>query len=371
MGIHRFEDDCLDIIWAGIQVLDPGRADTLVREMATVHALSALSPRSDADKVRAGVYALRDVADILGHSPTISEYRKCRAELPELRLPPDGTLRRWLGGGWNDCLARALLDAVTDGDLALQPVALNQRFEDEEVLGALRACKDELAYLPSLTQYLQWARRPDVRERPGRRPLSYQVFERFGGFPEACVAAGLVPAGGARVAANGRVIPSLYRYQDEDLTNALVTVAAVVEGSPSRRQYRHQRRLMIEAGRQRGENVTLPTAEVIVSRFRTWNKALIAAGLEPLADSGQPHLGERPPRYSEAEKLEWIRRAWVDVGEPFTGGAYSRWRRKEMAVTGLSIPCLPVLERTFGSWSRARELAIPEHPSDNRALDEQ
>jgi hypothetical protein len=366
MNRHRFNNILLDVVWAAILVLDVGLQHMLLRELATVHAQSALSPRSDSDKVRAAVYALRDVADILGHSPTIREYRMCRDAFAEFRLPPDGTIRRWLGANWQGCLARALLEAVTDGDEALRPIGLNQRFEDEEVLAALRACMDELGYLPSLTQYLQWARRPDVRERPGRRPMSYKVFERFGGFPDASVAAGLVPAGGARVAANGRVIPSLYRYRDEDVTNALVTVAAVLNGSPSRRQYRRQRRLMIEASRQRGDNTTLPTAEVIVCRFRTWNNALIAAGLAPLADSRQPHLGERPPRYSEAEKLEWVRRAWVEMGEPFTGGAYSRWRKKEMAATGLSIPCLPVLERTFGSWSRARQLAIPENPGEKR-----
>jgi Homing endonuclease associated repeat len=189
------------------------------------------------------------------------------------------------------------------------------------------------------------------------------VFERFGGFPDACVTAGLIAPGGARVASNGRVIPSLYRYEDADLTNALLSAAAVLNGSPSRRQYKRQRRLMIDTSRARGESVTLPTAEVIVSRYSTWNNALVAAGLEPLADSRSPHLGERPPRYSEAEKLEWIRQAWVELGEPFTGWAFMRWRKKKQRDSGVSIPCLGVIERTFGSWTLARELAIPDDSS--------
>jgi hypothetical protein len=61
-----------------------------------------------------------------------------------LGLPPDGNLRRWLGGSWNDGLTRALLDAVTDGDSAMRPIGLNQRFEDGEVMSALRECADEL-----------------------------------------------------------------------------------------------------------------------------------------------------------------------------------------------------------------------------------
>jgi hypothetical protein len=359
---HRFGNVELDFIWAGIETLDPGLQHALLRELATLHAQSALSPRSDADKVRAAVVALREVAEILGHSPTIREYRKCQAALPELGLPPDGSIRRWLGGSWNDCLTRALLDAVTDGDSALRPVGLNQRFEDSEVLSALRECAEELGYPPSLGEYLQWARRPDVRARPGRRPLTYTVFERLGGFPDACVAAGLVPAGGARVASNGRVLPILWRYPTEELTDALVMVSALIDGSPSQREYREQRRLTIRSARERGEHMTLPTSEVIVNRYGTWNKALVAAGLEPLVDSRHPHLGEKSPRYTETEKLEWVRKAWVEVGEPFTGWAFRSWRKKQRSATGVPIPCLAVIERTFGGWARARDLAIAGYP---------
>jgi hypothetical protein len=144
---HRFNDMRLDFIWAGIETLDTALQHALLHELATVHARSALSPRSDADKVRAGVFKLRDVAEILGHSPTIHEYEKCRAAIPELDLPANGTVRRWLGGNWNACLARALLDTVTDGDEALRPIGLNQRFEDGEILDAVRECASARASL--------------------------------------------------------------------------------------------------------------------------------------------------------------------------------------------------------------------------------
>jgi len=47
--------------------------------------------------------------------------------------------------------------------------------------------------IPTLHQYLAWARRPEVKARPGRRPASQAPFVRaFGGFIEALQASGVV-----------------------------------------------------------------------------------------------------------------------------------------------------------------------------------
>jgi len=114
--IPRFSDERLEIVWAAIQTLDPGRLHVVLRELATVYAAAHAQPgRSPLERVRAAVQALHDAASVLGRSPTVPEYRSLRAELPELELPPDGSIRRWLGGGWNACLKRALLSTVTDG----------------------------------------------------------------------------------------------------------------------------------------------------------------------------------------------------------------------------------------------------------------
>jgi hypothetical protein len=177
------------MVWVAIERLDAGPQFEVLRELATLHAQSVESPRTAADKVRAAVNALRDVAEVLGHSPSVKDYRSVRDGSPELKLPPDGTVRRWLGADWNGCLKQALLDAVSDRDFAARAIGLSDRFDDDEVLAALRECASELGHPPTVIEYFGWARRPDVRDRPGQRPLSFGPLERFGGLRTALVAA--------------------------------------------------------------------------------------------------------------------------------------------------------------------------------------
>jgi hypothetical protein len=206
------------MVWAAIETLDPGLQHEVLRELATLHAASADNPRGLADKVRAAVVALRQAADVLGHSPSIAEYRAVRDAQPELSLPAEPNVRRWLGGGWNDCLTRALLDTVADTDSPSRPIGLTDRFDDDEVLAALRECAADLGHAPTQTEYLAWARRPDVRERPGRRPRSYEPFERFGGggypasgsrLPPGCGWSGWVGGGSAGVSGHVGGVPRL------------------------------------------------------------------------------------------------------------------------------------------------------------------
>lgn len=356
---RRFQDGRSELVWAAIETLPPGVQHELLRELATLFALSARNPRTEADKVRAAVCDLHEVAEILGRTGSLKEYRAIRARLPELGLRPDGTIRRWLAGSWNECLKRALLDTVTDGDFVARHVGVNDRFEDEEILQALRECSSELGYAPAMTEYLRWARRPDVRERPGRRPLSYKPFERFGGIGKALVAAGVISKNGGRYAANGRVIPSGYRYDDQDIIDALLMVARRLGRSPRPSEYERERQRIYAELLANGEIRTLPTVDVIRKRYGFWNAALAKAGLAELEHSGEPHLGLRRPSYSEAEKLEWIRRAWAELGEPFTATSYKRWRLKEIAKTDAAVPSLAILERTFGGWKHARARALP------------
>jgi hypothetical protein len=72
--------------------------------------------------------------------------------LPELELPPDGTIRRWLGAASNGCQRRALLETVSDTDLAARQIGVNDAYEDEEVFVAVRAFADELDHAPSVTR---------------------------------------------------------------------------------------------------------------------------------------------------------------------------------------------------------------------------
>src|SRR5207245_2003879 len=103
------------------------------------------------------------------------------------------------------------------------------------------------------TEYLAWApHRPDVCERPGRRPRSYKPLERFGGMRHALVAAGIIEQTGARYAASGRVLPLFFRYDESEILNALVTVARDLGHSPRTVEYERVRQRLNKAARQTG-----------------------------------------------------------------------------------------------------------------------
>jgi Homing endonuclease associated repeat len=357
---RRFRDPRSEVVWAGVETLDPSAQHEFLRELATRHASSLSDPHSLTDRIRAGVVALHEVADILGHSPSVKEYRRVREALPELALPAESNIRRWLAGEWNECLARALLDTVLDTDAPSRPVGLNERFDDDEVLAALRQCTDDLGHAPSMTEYLAWAHQPDVLERPGRRPRSYKPLERFGGMRSALAAAGVIGEGEVRYAVSGRVLPLRFAYSDSEITDALVKVADRISGSPRPADYERIREELNEALRADGELATLPNVDTIRKRHGSWNAALLKAGLDPVTNPSRPHLGQPLRLYSEEEKLVWLRRAWAELGEPFTATAYKSWRTRARENGEPDIPSLPTIARTFGGWKRASELVRPD-----------
>ena len=218
----RFDHEGCNMVWAAIETLDPGLQYEILRELATIFAAASTQPGKNRDKVRRAVFALHDASDVLGHAPSLPEYRRLRGTLPELELPQDSNIRKWLGGGWNRCLTRAGLDAVSDGDFASHPVGLTDRFDDEEVLAAVRECTGDLGHAPASTEYFPWARSPEVMARPGRRPLPYRPFERLGGFRAALVKAGVIGPDEARYASNGRVIPASYAYEEREMRDGSV-----------------------------------------------------------------------------------------------------------------------------------------------------
>ena len=216
-----------EIVWRAIEVLDVGCQFEILRELATNFAASGRVNHGSARNARAAVVALREAADVLGHSPSVKEYRSLRRELPELELPADGNVRRWLGGGWNDCLQRALLDAVTDGDFASRPIGLTYRFSDEEVFAAVRECWTDLGHVPTANEYGQWARRPEIIDRPGRRPRGYRNFKRLGGFRKVLFKAGVISEDESRLAADGRALPVRFSYTQEAVSYTHLTLPTI------------------------------------------------------------------------------------------------------------------------------------------------
>jgi hypothetical protein len=106
---RRFARTEQEIVWAAIQALDIADRLVILRELATDAWTRGAKRRNEYDKVPAAINSLRFAADILGKAPSQREYRRLADESSELGLVPESSIRRWLGGTWNDCLRRALL----------------------------------------------------------------------------------------------------------------------------------------------------------------------------------------------------------------------------------------------------------------------
>jgi hypothetical protein len=64
-------------VWAALQTLDTARQYEVLRDLAYLYPSSAGNPRTIGDKIRA-VGALRQAAELLGHAPSVKEYRRLR-----------------------------------------------------------------------------------------------------------------------------------------------------------------------------------------------------------------------------------------------------------------------------------------------------
>jgi len=220
--LRRFDHPEADVVWAAIEALSEPLKHEVLRELATAVAIDSASPRTPAQKVRKGVAALRQAFDLLGHSPSVKDYRRICKLLPELDLPPESNVRTWLGSGWDECLTRALLPATSDGDFSEVP--LGSDYEEHELHEAVRQCASEIGRRPFFSEYRTWAKKRDDEGCPGRRPLSARPFDRFGGYLEVLVASGVMTREQAVRDALNRVIPASHEYDETEFSNAILEV---------------------------------------------------------------------------------------------------------------------------------------------------
>jgi hypothetical protein len=360
-----FADASARAVWAAITALPAGLQHEILKAL---QRLLALPTRLDSHGTRVAhaVSCLREVADVLGHSPTSFEYRQVRAERPQLNLPADGTLQGWLGGTWNDALRQARLDTVPGGDVLVQEHGA--AIESEAILEALRECAKELETIPTLHQYLSWVRRPDVKARPGRRPASQPPFTRaYGGYIDALKASGLVESEAlANMPRSTRVRLGSYFITDETIAEALRTVAQRLGRPPRLREYVVEREKLITESVENGDVRSLASPSLIQRRYGTWDAALVAAGLEPLGGRATYNIkgargGRKGPMISDGEIIEVLREAYAALGDPLTANAFKSWRveqqqRDKQERRFRRLPSIDVVRTRFG-WSKAIEIA--------------
>ncbi|MHB8642339.1 MAG: homing endonuclease associated repeat-containing protein [Gaiellaceae bacterium] len=362
---RRFEDDRLEMVWAALQTLDVGLRYVVLRELATELNQERVEPRSAQGRIRAAVLSLNHAADVLGEAPTQSTYRELRELHPELQLMSDTTVRRLLGGiPWRDCLRRAFIAAPTEGDFVKQ--ATGEAYSEEEVLQAVRECvADRGGSVPTFNDYLAWVLDPEVTARSGRRPRSLSVFARFGGFRACLVRAGLAVEARQRVDKAGRVVPLHRGYTTDEMSEAVRSVARELGRTPQSSDYRDAREATARTARAGGGIPTaLPSLTTLVERFGSWAAVIEEAGLTPLEPRRRP---VRRPVYATDEMLNWLRRAWVEIGAPLSPAAYERWRRRLLdeargSDTHVHIPSCDAIARAFNGWRNARAQAVPSDP---------
>jgi hypothetical protein len=300
-----FDNPRLKVIWAGIATLQPDEALELALVLHKLLGRGSFPSTRAKDRTADSIACLRQLAEKLDHSPSVREYEEYREAHPELELVASGSIRTRLAGGWNDCLKRAQLEAVPDGDL---PLTKRRDFTEEEMIQALLDCHKDLGQIPTLYTYREWAMRPDVIAREGNRPQTYAPMVRaFGGFPRALRAAGIV---GDAIRRHGRVDPTEWSYEEKELLEALRLVHDRLGYSPSVKEYSEERRKLMAEQREAGElTQPLPSTSPIVRRFRTWGAALDAADLPAQRTRKGAKPGPKELRCSDENILDWLREA--------------------------------------------------------------
>jgi hypothetical protein len=371
-------------VWAAVRELDEGLKHELLDLLAAELALP--ESRTDPSDVRVAraVSALREAHrknEERGREHLEQgDYRSLRAEMGEgLGWPADSSIRRWLGGGWEYALRSACLPTPDGGVVAI--AELGAAYSREECLQAVRDYLAEPGALavPDIHSVINWARRPDVRSRAGRRPRSQSPYDRlFGSWNAVLSEVGVVRAGSPTGAAVGgresgvSAPPRAARYTSEEIYAALREVAGRLEHSPKMHEYFDERLIIFQEEQALGLRPrSMVSSSVILRVFSSWDDALVDAGLSPVQGrrnarrSDQAHNANR---YSEEEFLAAIQRAFQKMGHPFTSTAYIGWRRRTLvgpqadgAGSGSSqrIPGFPAITRHFGTWASSCECRWP------------
>jgi hypothetical protein len=130
---------------------------------------------------------------------------------------------------------------------------------------------------------------------------------------------------------------------------------------------------MQEEAEREGRALLIPTYTVVLDKYGTWEAALAdAASDEP--DDETPSVGIKGAgsmRYTDEEMREEIRRAYEEIGQPFSLTRFEIWRDTEIARARergkpLRIPSDTAIQARFGSWVNACVAAIGDDYAPRR-----
>jgi hypothetical protein len=150
----------------------------------------------------------------------------------------------------------------------------------------------------------------------------------------------------------------VYAHTDEQLLDAIREVAGLLGRPPMWDEYVRERERILRETTAAGRPRPLPAIATIQRRFGSLDAALEKAGLDPhrrreRIPKGTPLAAK--PRVPEPRLIAALRRAYADVGDPFTSNAYEAWRLAQIrrdpvgASEGL-YPTYQTVQRRYGSW---------------------
>src|SRR5437879_162621 len=103
----KFVSPEAEIVWPAIRALDEAAKHELLALLGQPLALAEHDRTPQGERIARAVAALREAHDLYraegGDGPlTVEIFRRLRVEHPQAGWPPDASIRRWLGGSWND-----------------------------------------------------------------------------------------------------------------------------------------------------------------------------------------------------------------------------------------------------------------------------
>jgi hypothetical protein len=162
--------------------------------------------------------SLRRVAEAIGHTPGVPEYKEVSAALREQGedIEPFSRLYRYFGGSWARAQEALELSGETrtkaiEARFAHRRLGKPRRYSEDELREALAACVAHFGRVPNTGEYSWWRERQLELARAQRRdrlhlPTDGPYRERWGGWEPALAHFGYTPEAIAhRLARRGRI----------------------------------------------------------------------------------------------------------------------------------------------------------------------
>lgn len=290
----------------------------------------------------------------LGHPPSRREYDRWRSHLPRPQDVPSATAaRNAFGGSWSRVRAQ-LAGAVEADASSLRLTAQGASYTEQEMLAALRRAAGELGDEVSFEAYVRWARGVARAEGRGARvPRSGKPFRRQWGSWQAATSAAWPTRASRWPGARRWGVP----YSRDELRAAVRTASSDL-GKGAGLTYGAYDRWAQTASVLPASGAR-PRAATVTLAFGSWAQALSDAGL--IEGAALRHRRARPGvPSSDAELVDWSRRARDELGYWPTRRQYTEWRHDKIAHACSDTETPPseaTLRLRLGGWSAARAAA--------------